>query len=1096
MGPAGWNVFNQTTEGSTTLNDVTGNGAYLVNSGSGAENPSFTGTTSLPKSAMVAFKPILPPSTPTSPSAVVSGLNVDLSWTAGAGGGPVSSYTVSRGMSSGGETPYATGIATTSYVDTGATPGQIYYYKIEAVGTGGTSSASTEVNATVSPPTPLGLIAVGDSTAVALLWTAPNTGAPTTYTLLRGTTSGGETSYVTGISGSATSYIDSSIVVGTTYYYKIEAVTGASTSGPSNEAFATPGVLPLGVSLQVAWDNNPFDAISSMVWTDISEYVDGHIHTQTGRSNPTSDVQPGTLDAGLNNTLALFSPWNQNSPYYSSSIYDGMVPGKPVRWLAQSGGTIYPLWFGYLDDDDPDPQDAMYEDAKLTASDFLDMLNQRYLANTSLFPDAVMALSPNAFWRMGDFLTPTTSSGQTGFGTGRIPLYDTSQTSGSDAYVLTSTSAPFPINVGLQGPILYDPATCMNMIDVNSSTTAADITLDPGGSGLTNSGFFEFQTQSDASMGLCEIAYNSGANLGLSVAIGSTGTAGQMEFRWGNSSGWTQEFVGPIVNDGAWHSFGWAGTLAGGIIIVLDGVVLFSFTPGSNLGDIWSDMGTSGYVLTNFEGSLANLASFPSTLTQAQLQNLDTLAFYFQRVELSGTRLQECLEVALGATAYANLSANIEPGTVYVLAESFWLLQTTALSYIQSVVDTEWGLFFQGPDGTVHFYERDYPYITSTSITSQAVLGDNTGTSYNYIASGLGIGTVSQEVIPDVQVMITTGATLVTETATSTALVPPSLSEAINSAAVTAYGPRVYQQSGNISASAASAQTLANLIVSIMGTPPPQRARPKKISLPSTHAANLPVMLGTTLWERVTVQRQDLGSTQFDQDSLIEQINQEWDATKQVLTTSYNSNPYLLLAGTASISHVNHWDSLIDTGSASTMAIAPAAEGNLLIGFAEMTTEFELQLSAGGVDQWYQAYIYPITSSSFLVMFWGTVLDPGAATLVFGGTGVSIASVDEFSAGNTAAQWTVDAAAGPTAHTSGSPGGSLTPTTSLGELAYYGFYGTGALSSGGTSGFTYETVGSGPAIETAYDVNTTAAVAPACGGSPTGSIGILMKAAM
>jgi hypothetical protein len=111
------------------------------------------------------------------------------------------------------------------------------------------SSPSTDVNydpginlaPTVygTPGAPTGLAASPSSGNLALTWNAPsgNFGA-LTYIVLRGSTSGGETVLASG--QTLTSYSDSAVTNGTTYYYEVEAVGSGGTSAASNEISAIP----------------------------------------------------------------------------------------------------------------------------------------------------------------------------------------------------------------------------------------------------------------------------------------------------------------------------------------------------------------------------------------------------------------------------------------------------------------------------------------------------------------------------------------------------------------------------------------------------------------------------------------------------------------------------------------------------------------------------------------------------------------------------------------------------------------------------------------------------------------------------------------
>ena len=84
-------------------------------------------------------------------------------------------------------------------------------------------------------PSPTGLRAIATNGAVILSWTA-SSGA-TSYNVKRSTTSGEETT-IANVTG--TTYTDTAVVNGTTYYYAVSAVNGGGSSGNSPEVSATP----------------------------------------------------------------------------------------------------------------------------------------------------------------------------------------------------------------------------------------------------------------------------------------------------------------------------------------------------------------------------------------------------------------------------------------------------------------------------------------------------------------------------------------------------------------------------------------------------------------------------------------------------------------------------------------------------------------------------------------------------------------------------------------------------------------------------------------------------------------------------------------
>ena len=180
-----------------------------------------------------------PPPAPAGLSASPGAGEVSLKWSASAG---AASYNVYRGPASGAEhaTPVATGITTTSFTNQGLTNGTKYFFEVAAVNAGGTSGFSNEASAKPQaiPAAPAGLTAAGGVNEVTLQWNA-SAGA-TSYNVYRGPSAGAEhpTPIATGIT--ATSYANTGLANGKTYFFKVAAVDSAGTSALSNEASATP----------------------------------------------------------------------------------------------------------------------------------------------------------------------------------------------------------------------------------------------------------------------------------------------------------------------------------------------------------------------------------------------------------------------------------------------------------------------------------------------------------------------------------------------------------------------------------------------------------------------------------------------------------------------------------------------------------------------------------------------------------------------------------------------------------------------------------------------------------------------------------------
>jgi large repetitive protein len=100
---------------------------------------------------------------------------------------------------------------------------------------GSFSSSGSNPGSGTAPDAPTNLQITAATGQITLSWTA-SAGA-TNYRVFRGTTAGGETILAT---APGTSFTDTSVVPGTTYFYFVEAVSTTATSVPSTEVSATP----------------------------------------------------------------------------------------------------------------------------------------------------------------------------------------------------------------------------------------------------------------------------------------------------------------------------------------------------------------------------------------------------------------------------------------------------------------------------------------------------------------------------------------------------------------------------------------------------------------------------------------------------------------------------------------------------------------------------------------------------------------------------------------------------------------------------------------------------------------------------------------
>jgi hypothetical protein len=108
-------------------------------------------------------------------------------------------------------------------------------------------TATPKVPVPTAPGAPRTLSATAGPTQVSLSWSTPaSNGGPavTSYNLYRGINPSGENGmpYATGIT--STSYTDTTVTQGTTYFYKVTALNSVGESPASNEASAKPASIP------------------------------------------------------------------------------------------------------------------------------------------------------------------------------------------------------------------------------------------------------------------------------------------------------------------------------------------------------------------------------------------------------------------------------------------------------------------------------------------------------------------------------------------------------------------------------------------------------------------------------------------------------------------------------------------------------------------------------------------------------------------------------------------------------------------------------------------------------------------------------------
>ncbi len=181
---------------------------------------------------------VTPPAAPANLIASGGDAVVGLSWSASSG---ATGYNVLRSLTSGsGYSGIAANVTAASYDDTTVSNGTTYYYVVQAANSAGSSGYSNEASATPAcavPPAPAALTAAAGNAQVLLSWSGSSGAA--SYSVKRSNASGGPYAAIqAGVTG--TSYTDTAVVNGTTYYYIVSALNSCGESANSGQASATP----------------------------------------------------------------------------------------------------------------------------------------------------------------------------------------------------------------------------------------------------------------------------------------------------------------------------------------------------------------------------------------------------------------------------------------------------------------------------------------------------------------------------------------------------------------------------------------------------------------------------------------------------------------------------------------------------------------------------------------------------------------------------------------------------------------------------------------------------------------------------------------
>ncbi len=455
------------------------------------------------------------PTAPTAtPASSVGETGFTANWTASGDVNAPSSYTLEVATSSGfGGTIIQTdpGLTGTNFVvTTSISGGNTYYYRVTAVGTGGSSAPSNTISQLTLPPAP---VATAPSNVIATAFDA-NWNASTSATSYRldVATDIGFSSFVSGYNNltvNATTQTVSGISPTIKYYYRARAVnaTGTSANGTIDSATTiaaapptlnTPTAASIGATgatlgANVFSDNNDADFQRGIVWaTTVNPDTNSTrvIASGTGTgvfTTPVTGLTPGTLIHYRGYAINHFGiGYTSDATFYSLSVEPatqatGFAAAAPfaatvgLSWTASADGNGYLI----LQKTGSDPADVPSAARRYSVGDSIGtsrvvaFITSNATMSTS---DTGLAGSTNYHFAIMTFAWDGTNSGTINYNTSSIPTSNTTTLSNLSDVVAT------PGFVYASG-IPYVTYTGIGDITKLNSVAAFGLTVRDGGPG-------------------------------------------------------------------------------------------------------------------------------------------------------------------------------------------------------------------------------------------------------------------------------------------------------------------------------------------------------------------------------------------------------------------------------------------------------------------------------------------------------------------------------------------------------------------------------------------------------------------------------------
>lgn len=693
------------------------------------------------------------------------------------------------------------------------------------------------------------------------------------------------------------------------------------------------------ISAQTNWAQ---PLLGTGTWTDVTEFVQSFNVGPIGRQHELDRVQSAPGQFIFDNRYGQFNSWNTQSFLYGNGT--GLDPMTPIRVVAAWNGITYPIYYGYFQSLTNSIKNVLDVDAQLDTIDIFQILSLKYLASNNYAALIEADGGPNlvAYYRCGDqignyYVTDSSGNRNTGSlisGVGGTPAYGAAGPLLYDANtgvdLTNGTNVP---NGGIQmvdntinPPLAHDPLSaastwtleCWAQWTQSAPPSASVAAIGTGSSvaAVPNGVLFHATASVAILPGVQTIEFQAGVGPIASMVYNPA-------YVFATSASTTPVAqVNPIIAanvfDGGWHHVAIVGNpstnmqffldgqpqqlqgLAGGVVQTINLTNVCIGSPPTGTATLQLDNPVAASVLSQpsaqWAGSMDEIAIYNIALSATQIANHYAQGKWFQSIELgaatggtSTNRLAKVLALCGIPTSILNVPY---PWRTELYAETNPVTTTSGLNYIQNTTESEPGLIFQGPNGQIQAYSRQYQYLNPTSITSQGIFGDNNTTAqYYYEGTAFTLGQDDLDLFNDIQVQSGRGGYQLsaTDAIAGGSQLPSAAPFTVGGGQLMEWGPN---QSTTLATSASvyGSRTLQGLTslqqqydsdalaiaqnYALWYGQPLERIDQIVVNSTSNGGNAIPQMLGRGVYDRLTIQYQgQVQGPQFTQDSLIEGVS-------------------------------------------------------------------------------------------------------------------------------------------------------------------------------------------------------------------------------